>query len=244
MNLKFYILIIVALFSISCSSVKNAQQQEVTLDDGYKTTDNNELLIEDKDLKHVGEAVITSKESSELGNYVAFDGSKISVTVDAYGNKSETRYFDNDPRLELVLLKTSVNGQKQVYVYGQNGQVKDLPSNMINNALNSPADELARAAGITEPRKTETYTPTFSGVTTPTTTSSVQTLRSNQIQTENQTLESVQTPAETENETLARQTEPADKNDASEQTKTPTKLTENLQNYLPKKRKNVITDNE
>jgi hypothetical protein len=247
MKFKIYILIIAAaLFAVSCSSAKNgqAQQPEVTLDDGYKTTDNDELLIEDKDLKPVGETVVTSKKSSEQTNIVAFDGSKISVMTDGFGNKSETRYFDDDPKLQMVLVRTAANGQKEVFVYGQNGEVKDLPQNMVGGVMNSSADQIARAAGITEPQKTQTVSTVISGATTTSAVTSIQNLRANQIQTEAQPLENTEPQVETRNETLARQTEPTDKNDSSEQAKTPTKLSENLQNYLPKKRKNATTDNE
>ena len=249
MNIKFYILIIIA-FSISCSSAKtepiDAQKAEVVIEDGYKTTDAGDLLIEDKDLKHVQEAVVTTTESSEQNNIVAYDGSKISVMLDGYGNKSETRYFDNDPKLQMILLRTSVNGQRQIFVYGQNGEVKDLPPSMASGVLTSTADELAKAADISEGKKERMISQSqpVSGVTTLNTIGApLQSLPNNQIQTETQTIENTKPPNEARQETLAKQSEQIDKNDSTEDVKTPSKLSENLQNFLPKKRKDVITDN-
>lgn len=246
MNIKFYILIIL-LFAASCSSVKTetetAQKPEVMIEDGYKTSENGELLIEDKDIKPVQEPVVTTKANSQQNNIVASDGSKISVMLDGYGNKSETRYFDNHPRLQMVLLRTAANGDKQIFVYGQNGEVKDLPPNMANSVMTSPADDLAKASGITEGRKQQTISQTFSGVNTQSTTASLQALPNNQLPTESRTVNNAKPQNEAREETLARQTESIDKNDSSEETKTPAKLSENLQNYLPKKRKDVITDN-
>lgn len=244
MNIKFYILIIL-LFAASCSSVKTetAQKPEVMIEDGYKTSENGELLIEDKDIKPVQEAVVTTRANSQQSNIVAYDGSKISVMLDGFGNKSETRYFDNHPQLQMVLLRTAANGEKQIFVYGQNGEVKDLPPNIANSAMTAPADDLVKASGITESRKPQTVSQTFSGVSVQGTTASLQSLPNSQTPTESRTTKNTQTQNEARAETLARQTESTDKNNPAEETKTPSKLSENLQNYLPKKRKDTITDN-
>lgn len=246
MNIKFYILIIL-VFSVACSSEKaksGDQNAEVVIEDGYKTTDENELVIEDKDLKHIQDAVVTAKENSAPNNTVAFDGSKISVMLDGYGNKSETRYFDNHPRVQMILLRTAANGDKQLFVYGQNGVVRDLPPDLANRAMALSADELAQAANITESKREQTISQSFSGVTPQATTVTMQSLPNTQMQAQNQTTEAVAEQNTVREETLARQTESTEKPDSTEQTKTPTRIAENLQNYLPKKRRAVITDNE
>jgi hypothetical protein len=252
-KISIFLISIIAVFSFACSSAQktgDGQKSEVVIEDGYKTTDNDELLIEDKDLKHIQTAVVTSRESSQQSNFVAADGSRISISLDGYGNKSETRYFDDDPRLQLVLLKTAPNGEKQVFVYGQNGEVRDLPPGMINQALTTPAAALAKAAGIYEGKKEQTVAQSFSGVTPQMTTATLQSMPTLQTLSNNQmTGETTQTveAAKPQIDTLAKQTEPTDKTDktdSTEQAKTPVRIAENLQNYLPKKRKDVITDNE
>ena len=244
MNIKFYILIIL-LLTASCSSVKTetAQKPEVMIEDGYKTSENGDLLIEDKDIKPVQEAIVTTKENSQQNNIVAYDGSKISVMLDGYGNKSETRYFDNHPRLQMILLRTAANGEKQVFVYGQNGEVKDLPPSMLDKALTLTADDLAKASGITESRKPQTISQTSFGISVQGATASLQPLPNNPTTSENLAASSATAQNESRDETPARQIESNDKNNPTEETKTPTKLSENLQNYLPKKRKDTITDN-
>jgi len=250
MNIKIYILIIVLVaLSVSCSSEKsvatNTEKPEVVIEDGYKTTGEGELVIEDKDLKHIQEAVVTSKENSQQNNIVAYDGSKISVMLDGFGNKSETRYFDNDPKLQMILLRTAANGERQAFVYGQNGEVKDVPPAMLDKVMSLPAAELAQAANIYESKKERALSQNYTTVSMPTTAmTSMQSLPVNQTPLQTQTNESAIPQTNAREETLARQSESNDKNDSTEQAKTPTSLSENLKNYLPKKRKNVITDNE
>jgi hypothetical protein len=251
MNIKTYILIIALVaLSISCSSEKsvatNTEKPEVVIEDGYKTTGEGELVIEDKDLKHIQEAVVTSKENSQQNNIVAYDGSKISVMLDGFGNKSETRYFDNDPKLQMILLRTAANGDRQAFVYGQNGEVKDVPPAMLDKVMSLPASELAKAANIYDGKKERAVSQNYTTVSMPTTAmTSMQSLPVNQAQSQTQTADNSIPQTSAREETLARQIpESNEKNDSTDQSKTPTNLSENLKNYLPKKRKDVITDNE
>jgi hypothetical protein len=54
------------------------------------------------------------------------------------------------------MLKTTSDGQRQVFVYGQNGDVKDLPENMLEKTTTASGDELADAAGLFEVRQNRT----------------------------------------------------------------------------------------
>ena len=73
---------------------------------------------------------------------------------DGFGNKTETRFFDNNLLLQNIIVRTSVKGEKQIFVFGQNGEVKqELPAEMASKVLTAPANELATAAGIYEGRK-------------------------------------------------------------------------------------------
>ena len=98
--------------------------------------------------------------SSQGTTKIAPDGSQIKTTYDGFGNKTEFRVFNNHPRLKYLMLRTSVTGEKQVYVHGQNGEVEGLPVNMLDKATTVSADEIASSAGITQTRQ-ESITPTY-----------------------------------------------------------------------------------
>lgn len=164
MNCRFCLLVIIFVSlwtSCANSSInedKSANAEEVTFDDGYKTTAENEIVIEDKDFEGKEDAITLAGKSFQEITKIASDNSKISTMFDRYGNKTETRYFNYDTRLSFILLRTSADGKKQVFVYGQNGEVKNLPENMLDKVLTAPANDLANAAGIYEVRR-ETQTP-------------------------------------------------------------------------------------
>ncbi|HSK73877.1 MAG TPA: hypothetical protein VK892_19420 [Pyrinomonadaceae bacterium] len=116
-------------------------------DDGLKTNEKGEIVIEDKDFEGIEEIVSNPIQNSDDTTKVANDGSQISIMYDSAGNKTETRYFNNS-RIKYLLLRTSVNGQKELFVFGHNGQTKTLPENMLDKVLTASADEIANAAGI------------------------------------------------------------------------------------------------
>jgi len=132
----------------SISGDKSANSEEVIFDDGYKTSDDNEIIIDENDFGNQERAGWTSDANSQETIKIAFDNSKITTVFDRYGNKTETRNFNNNPRLAFIVLRTSATGGKQVFVYGQNGDVKSLPENMLDKILTAPADEIANSAGI------------------------------------------------------------------------------------------------
>lgn len=89
------------------------------------------------------------QEISQMGK----DSSVIQIGYDSFGNKTESRVFYNDFLLKMVVVKTSANGQKEVLAYGQNGEVKIVPQNMIDKALTANAAEIAKSVEIFEGRK-------------------------------------------------------------------------------------------
>ena len=96
-----------------------------------------------------------SGKSSQEKTKILPDGSKIDVMYDGFGNKTETRCFNNNSRLKCVTLTSAVNGQRQAVVYGQNGERNTVPENMIDNLLTASGDEIANSAGIlAAPRQT------------------------------------------------------------------------------------------
>ena len=125
-------------------------RNEVVFDDGYRAANGEEIIIDDSMLQNGNRTISTTKESIEEPTKILGDNSKITVTYDGFGNKTETRSFNNHLRIGLVLLKTSANGTKAAFVYGRNGQEKILPEKMLNMVLTASADEIANAAGIYE----------------------------------------------------------------------------------------------
>ena len=59
------------------------------------------------------------------------------------------------PFLFFVISSAGVNGQKKVFVYGNNGDVKYLPPNMMDKVMTAPANTLAKSAGIFNGRDSE-----------------------------------------------------------------------------------------
>jgi hypothetical protein len=149
------------LTSGACSSLnkdESANAEEVVFDDGYKTSAENEIIFDDNDLGGQIRTVSTSGRNSQEIITITSDNSKISTTIDVYGNKTDTRTFNYNPRLAFILLRTSADGKRQVFVYGQNGEVKGLPENILDKVLTAPADEIANSAGI---YNTITNSPSF-----------------------------------------------------------------------------------
>lgn len=149
MNYKFCLIAVICVSMVaSCSKTGKNQSSEVVFDDAGKTAAKDEIVIEDKSFDGSRETLPILKAGSQEITKVAADQSRVNTMYDAFGNKSETRYFNNHLRLQFLLLRTSADGQKQIFVYGQNGEVKSLPEDMLDRALTAPADELANSAGI------------------------------------------------------------------------------------------------
>jgi hypothetical protein len=153
-NRVYFLAVVLLSLLASCSSFKGSEadsQQEVVFDDGYKTTADDEVIFDDKSFVNTPEAVKVFDESSLAETTeIAKDGSQISTKYDGFGNKTETRTFNNNPLLRFLLLRTGVDGKRQVTVYGQYGEVKSLPENMLDKIFTASPKELANSAGIYE----------------------------------------------------------------------------------------------
>ncbi len=169
----------------------------------------NEVYFDDDSLNSNERVHLTSDGTRKEIARMLSDGSEIKTTYDAYGNKTEIRKFFNNSRLTQIMLRTSVDGSRQVYVYGQNGEVEAVPDEMLDRVMNAPADELARAAGITQTRQ-ENTTSSFPQITR------LPTVTTPNYQTQPQPTATPQT----ENPTITENTEvitTTDKNPASKQ---------------------------
>ena len=200
MNIKVCILAIILLTSL-ISSAKfglgvsdSAKNQEIIIDDGYKSTNENEIVIDDASFQNKIESNSSSDENLRSVTQTASDGSQIDITYDGFGNKTETRTFNNNLLLKLILLRTGVDGSKKVFVYAKNGEVKSLKDDVLDRVMTAPSSELANLAGIYEgykkPIVTENNQPLSDVALKP--------FRDLQFPTKNQSFEQTQTPEKNE----------------------------------------------
>ena len=167
MSNRIYLLTTIALisFCVGCSSIgKNEAEaenvKEIVLDDNYKTNDKNEIIIDDKDFEGKDIPVFTENKAKQEPTKIADDGSQITTMYDGFGNKTETRFFKYHNRLDCIIVRTGVNGEKRFFVYSRSGDVKDLPANLAASVFTASADEIADGSGIYQTFK-EVYKPTL-----------------------------------------------------------------------------------
>lgn len=91
------------------------------------------------------------QETAQTGS----GNSVIQTMYDAFGNKTESRVFYDDSFLKMIVLRTSASGQQEALIYGQNGDVKIAPQNLLGKVLTSVASEIAKTVQIFEVRKEE-----------------------------------------------------------------------------------------
>jgi len=161
----------------------------------YVNKAQNRGRVNEKSLADGEKNSLASGNSSQEQTKILDDNSKLNTMYDGFGNKTEARCFNNHPRLTCIVLSSAVNGQRQVLVYGQNGDIKELPENMVDKVTTATADEIANTAGIYAARQQTTqsgYAQTTPVPTLPTTLrptensqSSIQSLPSEQIKTKN-----------------------------------------------------------
>ena len=101
---------------------------------------------------HEPPVIISNANHQESSRLIA-DGSQVNTLFDGFGNKTETRYFFNDPLIKFVIVKTSAKGEQQAFVYAQNGEVKSVPEEFLERIMFSGADEIAGKVEIYEGRK-------------------------------------------------------------------------------------------
>lgn len=76
------------------------------------------------------------------------DDAVITSTTDYSGNRIETRVFKAHPRLNKIIIITARNRTQQGRVYGNRGEVRELPAALFKSALTLSGEELADAVGI------------------------------------------------------------------------------------------------
>lgn len=151
---KFSLSIIAcALLFVSCSSkgASSASNGEiVVIEDGYNAKAKKEIVIDEAAFTGKNSLNSGEKISSSEMTKIAADSSRIDTMYDGFGNRTDTRCFNYNPRVKCVLVRSGVDGQKQIFVYASDGEVKKLSDDMFARILTLPAGEIAIAAGITQ----------------------------------------------------------------------------------------------
>lgn len=73
------------------------------------------------------------------------DNSEVTTSVDANGNRTETRVFKNNPRISKVVVTTH-NGQRTVRATSPSGEEREVKTD--ENVLEATGDKVASAAGF------------------------------------------------------------------------------------------------
>lgn len=148
-SILFSLFLMLGFVSSCADKSADSKRREVAINDNnYRTDKNGALLIDDRDLDRSPQQIATNFQNKQEIPKTGGDSSQISTMIDGFGNKIEKRIFYNHPLLRQILLRTSSDGRKSVFVYGQNGDVNPLPDEMQEKAMIASAAELAGAAGI------------------------------------------------------------------------------------------------
>ena len=152
---RFYPLAITLclIFSASCSLLNAGRESktetaEVSFDDDYKTNKDGEIIIDDSVLNNKQISAENFGESKQEITKVLNDNSNLTTMYDGYGNKVETRYFAHHPNIDCLVITTFADGHQEIIVYGQNGEHKTLPKEMVAKALSASGNEIAQMSGI------------------------------------------------------------------------------------------------
>lgn len=151
--MKSFVFFWTALAAVAFSACGGdaSNTREVKFDDAAHVVAADEVVISDADLKNNSlnaSADMTANQNRTEPIKILADKSELETSYDAYGNKSETRYFKNRSRLKFVLVRTASDGEKQVFVYGYGNDTKLMPEDFSELALTRSAEEIAAAAGL------------------------------------------------------------------------------------------------
>jgi hypothetical protein len=149
MNFRLYLplLLIIPLICFAACAKQEKAVLDLKLDEKVVEVKRDEVSIGEG-----GKEVVTAQRASQTAPQKMSDNSEVTVMFDGFGNKLEKRYFKEHPRVNSVLIRTSVNGRREILVYGQNGEKTAIDGELSNRLLTASADEIADAAKIYETR--------------------------------------------------------------------------------------------
>jgi hypothetical protein len=153
MSIKFTLLFLVILLTLF-SACSRQKMKEVSLGgkDDATQTKKGEVVFDDLKLSDENASEINKANHQNL-SLAGTDNSEIVVMEDNFGNRVETRTFRSHQRVTCVILSTHADGKKEIKVYGQNGELRTLPADMLDRVMTARGDEIANAAGIYQGRQ-------------------------------------------------------------------------------------------
>ncbi len=154
LGITLFILVgLTSVCAIYISKDKLSSDEIVITDADFAKADNKEIVITDSDFTDFNEQIKTAEKSGRQMEKTLGDNSQLVFSSDGFGNSSVTRFFKDHSRLNKILLRISAEGEKIIYVYGQDGKVKYLDAQMSEKVLKASADEIANVAKIYESRE-------------------------------------------------------------------------------------------
>lgn len=163
-SVKFLIMLILSvvfmfhLNGCSSSPKTDTKRRQAIVADVYDKYDGKEVHFERQSVNslEIIEDPLRIEYNPEIQRpVVTKNDSEITTLYDGFGNVTETRVFSNDPLLRALVVTTLVNGDKNGFVYAQNGEIKNLPSDLIPQSLDLAGGEIARSVGIFEGKETK-----------------------------------------------------------------------------------------
>lgn len=93
------------------------------------------------------------------------DDAVITLTNDFAGNRIETKVFKAHPLVNKIIVITARNRQQRARLYGNRGETRDLPPDLLPKALELNADALAAALGLGKPASKTVKAPSVAAPT-------------------------------------------------------------------------------
>lgn len=131
---------------ISCDNVKSESERKESLRNGSQRGITETVELYDQPAPPVRTTAKAYKETTKIES----DNSLVETMYDGHGNKTESRYFNNNPVLKMVVLRTKANGETEAVIYGQNGDIKIAPPELAEKIMKSSAKDIAKAVEIKE----------------------------------------------------------------------------------------------
>jgi hypothetical protein len=129
---------------------------DLIVSQAYKKYENQEVVFERLTMEfssYYEPPVVLAGESKKDSSRLESDGSQVNTLFDGFGNKTETRIFFKDPLIKFVVIRTEPAGEKEAFVYCQNGEVRPVPVEFLDEILTAATTEIARSVQIFEGRK-------------------------------------------------------------------------------------------
>jgi hypothetical protein len=129
---------------------------DLIISHAYKKYENQEVVFERLTMEFSGyhePPVVLTGESKKDSSRLELDGSQVNTLFDGFGNKTETRIFFKDPLIKFVVIRTEPAGEKEAFVYCQNGEVRPVPVEFLDEVLTAATTDIARSVQISEGRR-------------------------------------------------------------------------------------------